>query len=139
MAALEIINGRTFSFGIIPATECVGVQVAIASVIGEPLFKAVMTSDKAAKGKVTLADLGPVAVGLMMTRLSEMGSDKLLQVMNVVFKYVSCDGKRIILDECFTGRPREMWQVFLAALKVNFSDFFSELHFDSSSTPVISK
>ena len=35
-----ILNERTFSFGTIPAIEAISVEIAVAQVIGEPLFKA---------------------------------------------------------------------------------------------------
>ncbi len=38
---IETINGRTYTFGTLPATEAVAVLVTIGTIIGEPLFKAI--------------------------------------------------------------------------------------------------
>lgn len=107
------LNGRTFSIGILPATVALRVEVAIARVIGEPLFKALVE-------KKTAEDVGGVVIGLLCSR---MNADELEQTMDHVFKYVSCDGVPVIIDSTFTGRPREIWQVFIEALKFNFADF----------------
>jgi hypothetical protein len=128
---LEKIGGRTFSFGIMPATEALSVQVAVGRVIGEPLFKALTEAD-GGKDKAKLLELGAAAVGMMAAR---MDAADLLKTMQTVFTYVTVDGKRINMDSDadhggFTGRPKEMWQVFIKALQVNFADFFAELHFD---------
>lgn len=109
-----VLKDRTYSFGIIPATEAVIVEIAIAKVIGEPLFAAFMGKDEESK------KMGAIAIGLIV---SKMEADELLKTMNTVFNYTSCDGKRINIDSTFTGRNKELLQVFVAALRFNFSDF----------------
>lgn len=115
------IGDRQFTFGTIPPIEAVRVQVAVARVIGEPLFKAFMDSKKTGEGdEESVASAGAAAIGLL---LSKMDADELLKTMETVFRYVSVDGKRVQIDATFNGRPKDMWQAFLGALAFNFSDF----------------
>lgn len=122
MSKDTIINGRTYSFGTIPAVEAVRVEVAIARVIGEPLFKAFMETKAGGTSQDTAA-AGATAVGLLMAK---MDADELLKTMETVFTYVSCDGKRVNINETFTGKNYELWEVFIEALRCNFSDFFPD-------------
>jgi hypothetical protein len=114
------IGDRTYSFGTIPAIEAVRVEVAIARVIGEPLFKAFMDAKKTGSTEADAEQAGSTAIGLL---LSKMNADELLATMETVFKYVTCDGKRVDINATFTGRLLEMHKVFVEALKFNFSDF----------------
>ena len=114
------IGERTYSFGTIPPVEAVRVEVAIARVIGEPLFKAFMDAKKTGSTEKDAEQAGATAIGLL---LSKMDADELLATMETVFKYVTCDGKRVESNATFAGRNKELWQVFIAALRFNFSDF----------------
>ena len=114
------IGERNYSFGTIPAMEAVKVEVAVARVIGEPLFKAFMDAKKTGSTEQDAEQAGATAIGLL---LSKMDADELLATMETVFKYVTCDGKRVDINATFTGRNKELWQVFIAALRFNFSDF----------------
>ena len=114
------IGERTYSFGTIPPVEAVRVEVSVARVIGEPLFKAFMDAKKTGSTEQDAEQAGATAIGLL---LSKMDADELLATMETVFKYVTCDGKRVDINATFTGRNKELWQVFIAALRFNFSDF----------------
>ncbi len=114
------IGDRNYSFGTIPPVEAVRVEVAVARVIGEPLFKAFMDAKKTGSTEQDAEQAGATAIGLL---LSKMDADELLATMETVFKYVTCDGKRTDINATFTGRNKELWQVFIAALRFNFSDF----------------
>lgn len=114
---------RTFAFGTIPPVEAVRVEVAVARVIGEPLFKAFMDAKKTGSTEQDAEQAGATAIGLL---LSKMNADELIATMETVFKYVSCDGKRVEINATFTGRNKELWQVFVSALRFNFSDFLPE-------------
>ena len=114
------IGERTYSFGTIPPVEAVRVEVSDARVIGEPLFKAFMDAKKTGSTEQDAEQAGATAIGLL---LSKMDADELLATMETVFKYVTCDGKRVDINATFTGRNKELWQVFIAALRFNFSDF----------------
>ncbi|MCL2829839.1 MAG: hypothetical protein FWD77_03755 [Betaproteobacteria bacterium] len=127
MDKTQDIGGRRYDFGTLPAVEAVKVEVAIARVIGEPLFKAFTDAKKGSEEAAESA--GAAAIGLLASR---MNAEELLETMQTVFRYVSCDGQRISnIDTTFTGRNRELWQVFIAALRFNFSDFFPENLFAS--------
>ena len=114
------IGERNYSFGTIPPVEAVRVEVSVARVIGEPLFKAFMDAKKTGSTEKDAEQAGATAIGLL---LSKMDADELLATMETVFKYVTCDGKRVEINATFTGRNKELWQVFIAALRFNFSDF----------------
>jgi len=121
MAATQIdIGGRQISIGTLGIIDALRVEVAIAKVIGEPLFAALTTvKDGAEKMGITALAIGQLA--------SKMDADDLIKTMETVFKCVSIDGKRInSMEESFNGRNKEIWQVFIAALKANFADFFPE-------------
>lgn len=120
MATQIEIGGRQISIGTLGIIDALRVEVAIAKVIGEPLFAALTTvKDGAEKMGVTALAIGQLA--------SKMDADDLIKTMETVFKCVSIDGKRInSMEESFNGRNKEIWQVFIAALKANFADFFPE-------------
>ena len=117
------IGGRLYSFGTIPAIEAVTVEVSVARVIGEPLFKAFMDSKKTGASEPDAEAAGATAIGLL---LSKMDARELISTMETVFKYVSVDGQRVDINATFTGRNKELWQVFIAALRFNFSDFLPD-------------
>jgi hypothetical protein len=136
MSVIEKIGGRTFSFGTMPASEALGVEVSILRVIGEPLFKALTGADAKVEDKGKLLEIGGAAVGLMAAK---MDAADLLKTMQTVFAYVTVDGQRLNIDTHFTGRNKELWQVFIKAIQVNFADFFDGLHFDLPHTAAASK
>jgi len=114
------IKDRTYSFGTLPAIEAITVEVAIAKVIGEPLFKSLTEVDGGSDAKA----IGAAAIGLITTR---MDAKELIETMETVFKYVSCNGERVEINSTFTGRNKELWTVFTAALRYNFSDFLDAI------------
>lgn len=118
------IGNRTIVAGFLPALKAVKVQVAIANLCGEALFKAVTTKSNNPE------EAGAAAISALTSHLD---SDVLINAMGTVFEYVTIDGKRVTtIDEAFSGgRNKELWQVFFFALKVNFRDFFSESLFNS--------
>jgi hypothetical protein len=119
-APTKEIGGRTFSFGTIPAVKAVRVEIAIARVIGEPLFKAFMDS----QGKPESVQLDVVA-GAIGVLTAKMDADELIKTMGIVFESVSLDGVKgpVDMDVHFTGKNKDLWLVFVEALKVNFGDF----------------
>ena len=122
-APMKTIGGRVFSFGTIPAVQAVRVEVAIARVIGEPLFKAFMESQAGGDTESAQTAAASSAIGLLAAR---MDADELLGTMKLVFGSVACEGKPIVeIDATFTGKNRELWQVFIEALRVNFADFLA--------------
>lgn len=122
------LNGRDFAFGIIPPFEAIRVEVAVARVIGEPLFKAFMDGKKTGNAEEDVQHAGATAIGVM---LMKMDADEIIATMEIVFKYVTVDGKRADITADFNGKNKELWQVFIAALRHNFSDFLPAGLFDS--------
>lgn len=127
------IKDRTYYFGTLPASKAITVEVAVAKVVGEPLFKAFVASKNGGATQDAEA-AGAAAMGLLASR---MDSAELLQTMSTVFEHVTYgtgteQPRRIgSIDEAFTGRNRELWQVFIGALRFNFADFFPESLLDS--------
>ena len=115
-------GGRKFSIGTLPAVEAIKVEVAVARVIGEPLFKA-FTTGKTDGQEIDMEQAGALVIGLLASKLN---ADDLLTTLNTVFTYVTCDEQRVEINSTFTGRNRELWLVFIEALKFNFADFFPD-------------
>ena len=119
-----ILNERTFSFGIIPAIEAIAVEIAVAQVIGEPLFKAFTETKTGSKDLTEDAQTsGMSAIALMLTK---MEAAKIVDTMATVFKYVNVDGKKCDINSHFNGRNKELWIVFIQALRFNFKDFLPD-------------
>jgi hypothetical protein len=116
----KTIGGRQYSFGMLPPTEAIEVEVAVARVVGEPLFKAFTEGGLNGKDEESLKATGMMAMGLMT---SKMDAKEITATMKLCFKYVSCNGERIEFESHFMGRNREVWEVFFAALRHNFADF----------------
>ena len=119
----KTIGGRVYSFGMIPPTKSVPVQVAIARVLGEPFFKMAT----AAKGEGSEGQISVMATAIGMLT-AKMDSDELLKTMTVVFDYTSVDGNKITsIDSAFVGRNTEMWEAFGEGLRFNYADFLDAL------------
>lgn len=137
-ALMKTIGGREFGFRTIPAEESVLVQVTVASVIGEPLFKALTQTPLNEEGKVDKAQMMAIfgaMVGLLTTKLN---GKELLQLMKDVFKYVSVEGKPLIINEHFDHKPKEMWFVLWEALRFNYTDFLPANLFSSDLEELLS-
>ena len=117
------IGGRIYSFGMIPPTKSIPVQVAIARVLGEPFFKmATAAKGEGAEGQISVM---ATAIGMLTAK---MDPDELVRVMNTVFDYTSVDGKKIVsIDSAFVGRNTEMWEAFGEGLRFNYADFLDAL------------
>lgn len=123
-APIQVIGGRTYSFGTIPPLDAVDVEIAIASVIGEPLFRMFMDHKKTGNTPEEEQAAMASAIGLLM---SKMNKALLRETLTTVFSFVGVDGRaRIDINSDFMGRNKELWLVFIAALRHNFSDFLPE-------------
>jgi hypothetical protein len=118
-------DDRVYLIRQMPPVKAVKVELIIAKAVGEPIFKAFTAGEGAKSAQVMTA-----AVGLLTAKVSEA---ELLTAMTAVLEHVGIDGKKVRIcengssagiDEAFQGRNKELWQVFLAALRVNFADFF---------------
>lgn len=121
------LGDRTYLIRQMPPRQAVVVEVFLAKTLGRPLFQAFSTGALAAASE----DPTAMAIGLFADRLDDVG---LMKTMQSVFRYVGILDKCIRvcednddgvgIDQWFEGRNRELWQVFIKALGVNFGDFF---------------
>jgi hypothetical protein len=125
---------RSFSFGKIPATKALRIEVKIAKLLG-PIFMSIREGSAPteinSKAKVTKAvkaasandNATAEAVSRLLLGLDE---DELLAVMTTVFEVVTCEGQPVDIDVTFHGKPKELWLVLWEGLRENFEDFFPE-------------
>lgn len=119
------LGDRVYLIRQMPPRLAIPVEVYLAKTIGEPLFKAFAENGLKSDGAFS------VAIGLFAERLDDVG---LLRSMQSVFRYVGIMDKVVRIcvegdagagiDEWFSGRNKEIWEVFVKALEVNFADFF---------------
>ena len=118
-------DDRLYLIRQMPPVKAVKVELIIAKAVGEPIFKAFTAGEGAKSAQIMTA-----AIGLLTAKVSET---ELLIAMTSVLEHVGIDGKKVRIcengsstgiDEAFQGRNKELWQVFIAALRVNFADFF---------------
>lgn len=115
---------RTYSFGMIPPEQAIEVEVAIARVVGEPLFKAFVSGDLNTEDADKFGAAGAAAIGLMMSR---MDAADITRTMKTVFSYCGLGGQKTKLALAdFHGRNKEMWIIFLHAVRYNFADFLPD-------------
>lgn len=145
-----IYDGSTYSFGVLPPFEAVKVELIVVKAIGEPLFRSLSESKKSGKkdnvldilAEVSSAETPPdgvetpperakvlteavastgAAIGLITSRLDY---EEVSELLRTVYKYVSVNGKRVIVEQDFLGKNKALWIVLFAALRFNFADFF---------------
>jgi len=118
------IGDRIYLIRQMPPRLAVPVEVYLAKTLGPALLQAFATTGATSDGAFA------VAVGILAERLDEAG---LTSMLHKVFRHVGIQGQVIRvcdesnddgIDEWFTGRNKELWQVLLQALRVNFADFF---------------
>lgn len=120
------LNGRTYVIRQLPARLSLQVEIFLAKVLGPSVFGALASFDEFHKSDAVAA-----AIGILTEKISE--SD-LLKTMQTIFRYVGIQAVTIRIceesdngdgiDKHFSGRNKELWQVFIKALEVNFKDFF---------------
>lgn len=124
-AEQKTIGGRLFSFGRLPATKALKLQLKLVKIIGGEVGSlAELASSTRKKGDVASFDLLGEIVSRVSSRVEE---DALILMMEEVFSKVSCDGKPIILDQTFASSPTEAWKIFVEGLRVNLADFLAVL------------
>lgn len=123
------LGDRVYFIRQMPPRLALKVETYLVKMVGQPLFKAF-----ASEG-FSLEAATAVALGAFADRLD---ADEMLKAMHSVFRFTGIDGKCIRvceendrecagIDEYFQGRNKELLQVFIQALRVNFSDFFDGL------------
>lgn len=119
-------GGRIYLIRQMPPTQALKVEVFLLRTLGEPLLRS------ASQGSSTATFTA--AIGLLTSRLDE---EELTRVMATVFQYVGildqairiCEKGDVAgagLDTHFLGKNKDLWLVFVEALRVNFADFFGE-------------
>lgn len=127
--AKKIVGGLMIDFGRLSAVDAVEVEITVAGLIPDVIVKVI-----SAKGATESAQVEAMsgALGSLAASLSRLGPDRVVALMNLVFK--SC---RIDDEEMKQSRPldlamdfgppissRAKWEVMLEALRVNLGDFF---------------
>lgn len=133
-APQKTFGGRLFSFGMMPPTDAIRVEVSLVKAIGEPLLRAFIKAQEISKDQkfANLAELksNPEVLDTvskaMGTISARMDAEDLLKTMGLVFDRIVCNGQPINIDATFVGRNKELWQVFMEGLRVNFADFFPD-------------
>jgi hypothetical protein len=100
------VGGRAVVILRCSAVEALDLELSMAKVLGGGIAAAMGSPDDAA-----------AAVGTIAKQLTHA---ELLRLMNMVFQYVSVDGEKIIdINSTFADRPRDIWEVFAAAVEHN--------------------
>jgi len=133
----KIIDGEHYQFCLMMAGQSFEELIALLDVFGMSLGKLaqVINNVKGGIGNIDLdklgesLDMGPVgdAIGILCSRLHEK---KVLNIIRVYMEQVIHTGSNgkgqvsMCFDEHFKGRIFHMLKVFIAALGVQYSDFF---------------
>jgi len=110
---------RKFSFGMMSAEDALDVQLILSPALGAivPLITAATEAsslDQAA------------AMQQAIRAITSLDRVEMKKAMKLVFSACSCDGREIgDINLVFQGKPLELWQVFIEALRVNFADFLA--------------
>jgi hypothetical protein len=111
------IGGRTIEIHRCAATEALDLELSIARVAGNVDISAITA---AGAGKLAEA----VALGGLVDVVGGIAKNlthaELMRLMNMQFQYVRIDGKPFRdINEDFSDRPKDIWEVFIAAIKHN--------------------
>jgi hypothetical protein len=100
------IGGRTVVITRCAATEALDLELSLTKVVGGGIGSVLDSPDG------IMAALGGVA--------RQLTHAELLRLMNLVFQYVTVDGQPVKdINSTFADRPRDIWEVFLEAVKHN--------------------
>ncbi len=133
-------GGREFAFGMMSATDALKVQVALLRALGEPMLKAIATIGDPTHASDAQQSMFMLQAASALT--ARMDAKELTEIMELTFSSCTCAGQPITMDLTFgpdpvtgKGRRKEVWTVFVEALKVNLGDFFDDALLDSSPSP----
>ncbi len=124
-----VVGDAVYEFEYVPAEFALKVQLFVMKTIGDALFRAFM--DYRTNGGTQEAELiaGAQAITAIAARAD---AAELKEAMETVFRYTIAGKKgeparkTVTLDDFNGGKTRQMWQVFIAALRFNFSDFLPD-------------
>jgi hypothetical protein len=101
-----MVGGRSVVIVRCSATEALDLELSLTKVVGGGIGLALDSQD------ATVAAIGGVA--------QKLSHAELLRLMNMLFKYVTIDGQKIVnIDSAFCDRPRDIWEVFIESVKHN--------------------
>jgi hypothetical protein len=149
------IDGREYTFGRIPPTKSVPLQVQLLKIVGPELqfmltqdpakwvatFAALTAKDKTPeeKGVAASAIMGELMVKIpaaLAGVIQNADGAEVMRIMTVAFGYTKCNGNTIDereIDIVFADSdPGTMWKVFFESLRVNYRGFFPVAHSASS-------
>lgn len=157
-APQEQIDGRTYSFGMMPAETSFLISLRIIKQLGETGFRLLIefASQEADAQGLTIAKLMAILVargrdgdGVMKAiagALATMDPNEYLAITRTIFENVTVEKTpgggngshaplNSMFDAIFRGRPKLVWKVLLPALKENYRDFAEGLDSPSSQPP----
>jgi hypothetical protein len=121
-SAVPADPGRVYIFEKMPGRAATRVQLRIAKVAAEPFAAAFVAARAAGANAQAVAQAALVRVAREV--LGKLEEDEFLQVQEMVFASVKCDGDAIDLDKTFADRPEEAWEVLIQELRWTFESFF---------------
>lgn len=129
-APQKTFGDRLFSFGVIPPSDAIDVEVDIVRIFGEGVLRLLIGSgrDQGAQLEAFAAAIRTIASHPNARVLKQ----EVKEMLATAFKCVTCAGSPVSLDVTFTGRNKEAWMVFAEAVRVNFADFFLDAPSPSS-------
>lgn len=135
------INGREFVFGFLKPSDALKLEPALAVAVGAGLGefadqaqKDPSKIDDEAKAIIFVRAATAIIQHLPPEDYTTPDGRKMLglgSIFRIAFSTVTCDGVDVDMDVTFVAvdnkpRHRERYQVLAEALRVNFSDFFSD-------------
>ena len=110
------IGGRSIVITRCAATEALDLQLALARLLGGADTVAAAAAGSGNFGSALEMGL----LGMVSGIASKLSHAELLRLMNIVFKYVQIDGQPVgDINSTFANRPRDIWEVFVAAVAHN--------------------
>jgi hypothetical protein len=110
------IGSRTIEIHRCAATEALDLELSIARVAGNIDISAITAAGAGKLAEAVALGLADVVGGIA----KNLTHAELLRLMNMLFQYVRIDGKPFRdINEDFADRPKDIWEVFIAAIKHN--------------------
>ncbi len=147
-APQETIDGRTFSFGMMPAETSFLISLRIIKQLGEAGFRLLIefASQEANLQSLTLAQVLSMfaaktqesegAMQGIKTAIATMDPVEYLAIVKTIFESVAAEKTpgagassfarlNEIFNTVFLGKPKLVWRVLLPALRENYRDLFA--------------
>ena len=124
----KTIDGKFYEFSQFNTTVALKVMARLTKILGEPLAIALGGATKDGKKALSLesdlsAELMGKAVRALIDRLDETEVVSLVKLL--ASEGVLCDHARIIFDDHFCGDIGHLFRVLVAAIEVQFGNFFA--------------